>query len=38
MIKIADIINDVIEFKQYGNENLIKRVRDITNKFPLFAY
>lgn len=38
MIEIANIIDNAIIFRKYGNEDLIKQVKDITNKFPLFSY
>lgn len=38
MILIAELIDDAIKLREFGNEKLIKRVREITSKFPLFAY
>lgn len=37
MVLIAELIDDAIKFREFGNEKLIKRVREITSKFPLFA-
>lgn len=38
MILIAEIIDDAIKNRNGNKEELIKRVRSITSKFPLFAY
>lgn len=37
MVLIAELIDDAINLREFGNEKLIKRVREITSRFPLFA-
>lgn len=38
MVEIADIINEAINLREYSNQNLIKKVKNITKKFPFFSY
>ncbi len=38
MIVIADVINSAINSRVNGNQSLIKKVRELTNNFPLFTY
>lgn len=38
MTLIAELIYDAIEQRKKADEKLINRVREITNKFPLFSY
>lgn len=38
MKTVADIIAEAVDSKTNGDESLIRKVRDLTSKFPLFSY